>query len=112
MNLYFRRDGTPYPEGESGMLEWAKDMSDMSKKIVKQEYLENGLWISTVWLGLNHAFDLQKKPVIFETMVFKRKKGQKNLGDDIDQKRACTEEDALEVHERMKKKYENFNLES
>jgi hypothetical protein len=30
--------------------------------------LPNGIWVSTVWLGLNHAW--RGRPLVFETMVF------------------------------------------
>jgi hypothetical protein len=48
--------------------------------------------VSTVWLGINHAF-FGGPPVIFETMIF---------GGEYDQcqMRYCTEADAVDGHER------------
>lgn len=96
---YYKRDGTPYPEGEQGLMEWSEDFENFDKKIVKQETLPNGKWVSTVWLGLDHSF-LGGDPLIFETMVFESKGG-----DDVDMERYSTEEEALEGHKRMVEKY-------
>lgn len=53
-------------------LEWAKWIEGHDeRRIVKQDRLLNGYFISTVFLGLNHNFSNQGKPLIFETMVFK-----------------------------------------
>lgn len=99
-NDKFRRDGTPYPPGTKGLLEWEKDIGDPKKKIVKQETLTNGKWVSTVWLGLDHQFG-EGKPLIFETMVFPEKGNYSEL--DVD--RYYTEEEALKGHKKMVKKW-------
>jgi len=65
----YRRDGTPYPDSDAGLIEWAKDFEDFPKRIVRQETLPNGYYISTVWLGLDHRWDAGP-PLIFETMVW------------------------------------------
>lgn len=101
MNDKCRRDGTPYPDGEKGLLEWAKDFEDPMKKIVKQETTKDGMWVSTVWLGLDHSFG-SGPPLIFETMVFD------GLGGDSvndEQERYSNEAEALAGHEQMVKKY-------
>lgn len=69
MSDKFRRDGTPYPEGDEGLFEWAKDMSDLDKRIVQQTQI-GPYWVSTVWLGLNHNYRPGGRPLIFETMIF------------------------------------------
>lgn len=48
---------------------FSKLMNDSKYKIIKQDSLDNGLLISTVWLGLNYSFG-GGQPLIFETMVF------------------------------------------
>jgi hypothetical protein len=42
---------------------------DEKYKRVAQTALPDGKWVSTVWLGLNHAWN-GGPPLIFETMVF------------------------------------------
>lgn len=65
--MYFRRDGTPY----ENMMQWAEDFG---KGVTLRRVDETILWwggrVSTVWLGLNHNFDFNGPPLIFETMVF------------------------------------------
>ena len=46
-----------------------KLMSSDEYCIVKQTKLDNGLFISTVWLGLNHSW-VEDGIILFETMVF------------------------------------------
>ncbi len=65
----FRMDGSPYPPGLDGLIEWGKDLEDTRGRIIQQEELWNGLWLSTVWLGLNHRYG-EGPPLIFETMAF------------------------------------------
>lgn len=98
---HYKRDGTPYKGSlDQVMVAWGKDLADPKKKVVKQETLENGLWISTVWLGLDHNYG-EGRPLIFETMVFKKK------GDwsELDMDRYSTEKEAIKGHERMVKKW-------
>ena len=83
MSDKYRLDGSPYPPGDEGLFEWAKDMEDTRGRIVQQETLWNGLWISTVWLGLDHNFMRSGPPLIFETMAFN------HIGADDDRYRDC-----------------------
>lgn len=78
-----------------------KLLTDKEYRIVKQETV-NGYFVSTVWLGLDHAHILnrgQVKPVIFETMIFTIQK-DKNSPDQPTtyQDHYCTEEEALLGH--------------
>lgn len=111
----YRRDGTPYPEGHGGLMEWAKDIEDPKKKIVRQLFTRRYV-ISTVWLGLDHSFN--GKPLIFESMVFKRpgmlarlkqrffpSRLFSRLGDSLEQDRYSTEAEAIAGHEVLVKKY-------
>ena len=90
----YRRDGTPYPEGFQGMFEYGVDCGDPAKKIVKQERLPDGRFVSTVWLGLNHQYG-DGPPLIFETMVFG------GDGDSRECERYSTEAEALAGHKAM-----------
>jgi len=67
----YRPDGSPYPEGDAGLFEWARDLENLGKRIVRQETLWNGLFVSTVWTGLvDHNWGGFGPPLIFETTVF------------------------------------------
>ena len=63
--IYYRRDGTPY---EGGVIDWARDFESQDRT-VKKSHLWNGLYISTVFMGLDHQYG-DGPPLIFETMVF------------------------------------------
>lgn len=95
--LIYRRDGTPY-QGLDAMEQWGKDFND-KKRILKQETLKNGFFISTVWLGIDHGFGIGK-PLIFETMVF-----VKNKFADLDMARYSTEQEAIAGHKKMVAKW-------
>lgn len=115
MDLYYDRQGKPYKsKGIKAVLQWGKDFEDAKKKIVKQTTLKNGLFISTVWLGMDHNLGMSNKPLIFETMVFdtNRKETYKlgkiqhtTIGEDLDQERYSTEDQAVEGHKKMVLKY-------
>ena len=86
--LHYRRDGTVHP---GGLIEWARDFDKMDR-VVKQQRLWNGLFVSTVFLGLDHNFG-QGPPLIFETMVFPNE-----WWTDWMQDRYSTEEEAFSGH--------------
>ena len=44
-------------------------MENLENRIVKQEMI-NDLWISTVFLGIDHNWMPDGKPLLFEIMVF------------------------------------------
>lgn len=78
--------------------EWFDKNND--QRIVKQDTLPNGMWVSTVFLGLDHSFG-NGKPLLFETMVFPKK------GDfsEVDMDRYTTYLQAEKGHANMVKKY-------
>ena len=80
-------------------MEWAKQLK--TERRVAETTLENGNWVSTVWLGLDHNFGMQGPPLIFETMVFP-KEGEWG---ELDCRRYSTEEEALAGHEEMVEKW-------
>lgn len=94
MGEYYDMQGNPID-----MQEWVV-LFGKKERIIKQETLPNGKFVSTVYLGLDHSFGMGG-PLIFETMVFP-KKGD---GHDIDIKRYATLEEAKEGHKRMVEKY-------
>lgn len=83
-----------------GIEEWGRLMENKDYKIIKQDELPDGKWVSTVWLGLNHSFG-EGKPLIFETMVFPKK------GDyaDLEMERYSTLERAEKGHQKLVNKY-------
>jgi hypothetical protein len=113
---WYAKDGTllcPDNLFTDNITEWDKKMryvnglmGDRDYKIIKQEDLPNGYWVSTVWLGLDHRFgDTTGLPVIFETMVFNHKWGRSMA--DHDMERYCTEEEARAGHARMVEKWKD-----
>lgn len=123
---YFDRQGFPIPgeqDGEHGVimptLIWARLHSDREYAIVASDDLPDGSRLSTVWLGLDHAFG--GRPLIFETMRFSGewkeftspfvRAGQAyhesmlfpdpETGEHTDQLRYHTEEQALAAHHEI-----------
>jgi hypothetical protein len=63
---YFDRDGQPLTLRQFGQLSEV-----LEYRRVAETYLhDNEIWVSTVWLGLNHNFGPTGPPLIFESMVF------------------------------------------
>ena len=52
------------------LLEWGRWFEEPKNRIVKQETLDNDLWVSTIFLGLDHNYSGKGAPILFETMVF------------------------------------------
>lgn len=82
--------------------EWAKLFQDTAKRIVAQQCLKNGIYVSTVWLGLNHNFSGRGRPLIYETMVFP-KEGD---GNEMDYQRYFSRRQAEIGHKKMIAKWE------
>lgn len=103
---WYWKNGRIAVNAEIGSPKWLKQMGriekrlgDITYKVVKQETLPNKLWVSTVWLGLDHGFT-GGKPLIFETMVFTEKRGEEQ-----DMDRYSTLREAIAGHKRMVKKW-------
>lgn len=63
MTDFYARDGQPL-DFES----WAGLREDDTYRRVAETWIDDGIWVSTVWLGINYSFTAP--PLIFETMVF------------------------------------------
>lgn len=103
---YFSPDGVGY----SDVLKWANDFEEGKKKrIVQQSYAFFGmLWVSTVWIGLDHSWNNTGPPLIFETMVFPRFPFTiKQRWADLDMARYTTKTQSVEGHKAMVKKWSN-----
>lgn len=93
---YYDRQGKPL-----GMMEWARLHADIEYRRVASTHVpedESGLWVSTVWLGLDHNFMPGGPIAIFETMVF-RAGHETNMVEQYSE-RYATEAAALAGHDR------------
>jgi hypothetical protein len=89
----------PYtPEGIRGLLEWAEWFeTSSSERVVCQTKLLGIVFVSTVFLGLDHAW-MGGPPMLFETMAFWR--GGED-GEGYEQQRCSTWLEAEEQHRRV-----------
>jgi hypothetical protein len=88
---YYNRQGEPVTIDE-----YARTM-ETNRRVALTEvkpYL-----VSTVFLGLNHSFNENDPPLIFETMVFNRQRKE------IDMRRYSTEKQAIRGHNAMVKRW-------
>jgi len=87
------------PIQETDLMKWAEWYEKSNKeRIVKQEDIDK-VRISTVFLGIDYSFLFKEPPLLFETMIFGGKLNQK-------QDRYSTWDEAIEGHEKMKKRVE------
>jgi len=90
--IYYNRQCEPIEFNDA-------DFSVENKRVASDNV--NGLWVSTVFLVIDHAFRFipsrEQEPVLFETMVFKEADG---ACEDY-QWRYCTEEEALYGHKKV-----------
>lgn len=77
--------------------EWAKSFELKDRRVARDDFNEH--FVSTVFLGVDHAFG-DGPPLLFESMVFK-------LGDwgDIESRRYSTWEQALAGHRELVEKW-------
>jgi len=71
--MYYDKEGFPIPASGDGdqysaTLAWAK-MREAEDVHVAQDDLPDGSWLSTVWIGLDHAMGFGP-PLLYETMRF------------------------------------------
>jgi hypothetical protein len=92
---HYARDGTPITFGQWTVLFERFE----AYRIVRQTWTHSGAWISTVWMGLDHAFGSRyRAPLIFETMAF-------HEGEDLECDRYTTEAEAIAGHEAIVERY-------
>lgn len=88
---YYDRTGHPIT-----LDQWLAAASDLDgKRVAQDDVVTPGgrcLWVSTVWLGLDHSFLTGGPPIIFETMVFEHGMADSYMD------RYATEAQALEGH--------------
>lgn len=66
MKQYILKDKTPIPCDD--MREFAIWYANDKNRILRQDYLDEKVLVSTVFLGFDHAFG--GVPILFETMIF------------------------------------------
>lgn len=102
---HYDRKGQPID-----FMEWARLTEDggLEYKRVARTHVGSDMFVSTVWLGLDHNFSFVGPPLIFETMVFRRVAnptrdafGRLHEWDGDEQERWSTEAEALVGHERI-----------
>lgn len=89
---YFNRRGEPI-----SMWEWANSWEHEDRHVEKTSLWFGFIWVSTVWLGLNHQYG-EGEPLIYETMVFIGGSGD-------DEERYSTLAQATRGHQAMVRRY-------
>ena len=74
--------------------EWGLRFSDVMYKCVAKSCCDDGSWVSTVFLGMDHGFTETGKPVLWETMIFRQ-----GFVEDFCQ-RYTSHEEAMDGHRR------------
>jgi hypothetical protein len=97
--IYYRIDGTPYPLGQEGMMEWVQDFADTKTRMIGKTDLPWGGLVSTVWLGLDQN-PWGVPPTIFESMLFGA-----DGETDLDKDHYSTREEAKAGHDAMVKRH-------
>ena len=92
-SLYYSMNGEPLT-----MAEWAMLFEDTIGRTIGKTELQNGMSVSTVWVGIDHGFG-RGDILIFETMVFPQEMS------DHEQERYSTREQALAGHNRIVAKW-------
>jgi hypothetical protein len=88
------------------LLTWTQNLHGRHR-IIAQEDLEGGYWISTVFLGLDHSYNPKGPQMWFETMIFEPPTGEdlalgRPHGEIIYCDRYSTRMEALAGHEAAK----------
>lgn len=90
-------DDNPVPVS---MLEGARWLEENpERRVIKQETIYGHVFVSTVFLGLDHGWGTEEVPLVFETMVFPFHRSAEDPMLDYWQKRTSTKEEALKAHE-------------
>ena len=83
-------------------------------RIIAQETIEGkDLWVSTVFLGVNHNFSPHGPPLLFETTVFRTNPDNavdRYTWDEVETDRYTTIEEAREGHKAMVAKHSDTTV--
>jgi hypothetical protein len=84
------KDGKPVP-ADVVSPEYQEWYNDIDNRRVARTEIAKDIWVSTVFLGLDHNLFGAGDPVLWETMIF-------GGSEDMHQERATNQEEALEHH--------------
>lgn len=76
---------------EPDLLTWAAWYEKADERRIAQDKLPNDVRVSTVFLGIDHNWNLEGPPILFETMIFGGKHDQF-------QDRYATKDEAIAGH--------------
>src|SRR5215831_3479556 len=95
MGIYYTydSDGTPVPT--SDVIAWAEFIRTHDEKIAYTELPEVGLRVSTVFMGIDYAYQVGDPPLVFVTMIFPMNSYRDKYCD-----RYSTKAEALAGHEK------------
>ncbi len=87
---------------EPNILKWARWMEKESRRVAF-DTAPDDIKISTVFLGIDHGMGMSKKPILFETLVFRPLPD--GFMEDLDGERYHTWEEAKRGHDKFVMKY-------
>lgn len=96
MTEFFDRNGK-----RMSLMAWARAFDDVKYRVLGSHYVGN-LWVSTVWLGIDHDFlnmmrEEPAPPMIFESMIFVIPEGDDRWLS-LELRRYRTEQEAMVGH--------------
>lgn len=101
---YYARDGRPI-----SLREYSHLFGDFNYKVVARTYIHHA-FVSTVWLGMDHGWLEDSRPLIFETMIFPKRRRDKHAPWADWQDRWSTEQEARLAHERIVNQIRNRGM--
>jgi hypothetical protein len=99
MNFYFDRDTKPI-----ALERYVELMKDDDYRRVNETTIETSVgpvWVSTIWLGINHQWIDGYPPQIFETMVFDQGDYADSPWSDLECERYSTIVQAIAGHDQI-----------
>lgn len=101
LNDMYVLDADGHPRQADDLTAWVQWM-ESNKRIVRQDTIGD-VFISTVFLGLDHGIGLSEHPILWETMVFIEPWFKGNISDGM--WRFSSRERALAKHQELAEKY-------
>ena len=98
LGFYILKGHEPVPEPDT--LKWAMWLNTADRRVSKDIVIKSGedaITVSTVFLGLNHQYNPEEPPLLFETMIFGGKFDQ-------DMWRYSTWDEAVKGHNKVAEK--------
>jgi hypothetical protein len=98
MEINFILDDNNNPQHCPDALEWSLWMHSHDRTVEVTRLSDKNLFVSTVFLGINHSFHLEGTPILFETMIFPLKEGGEIWSEDLYCCRYATYQEAKDGH--------------